>query len=172
MVFLQYGCWPVTTRLTLPPFKNKILQQKIFITILRLSGKWPTVLHCFHTCDRKCTYEDTAVQPAQWFLLALQFVRPKSCKSFFVLTKHVNAVSQKLHWAVCWKKMPLTLHENFAEISAGYLFSSLTFFYKRCIVVLPKILIGSSVQCNLIAYCAQCKAYFALCAQKKKRAIF
>ena len=51
-----------------------------------------------------------AVQPARWFLLALQFVGPKPCKSFFVLTKHVNAVSLKLHWTACWN-----LEENAAS---------------------------------------------------------
>ena len=60
--------------------------------------------------------------------------------------------------------MPLTLYENIAEISAGYLFSSLTFFFTNGVglfVIFPKILIGGSVQCNLIVHCAQCNAYFA-----------
>ena len=69
------------------PFQKKKFAAENITIILRLSGKWPTFLHCFHICDTKCTYKDTAVQPARWFLLALQFVGPKPCKSFFVLTK-------------------------------------------------------------------------------------
>ena len=48
-------------------------------------------MYCFHICDTKCTYEDTAVQPAQHFLLALQFVGPKPRKSFLALTFYDKA---------------------------------------------------------------------------------
>ena len=106
---------------------------------------------------------------AVFFTRSSFFVWPKPRKSCFALTKHVNAVSLKLHWTACWKKMPLTLHGNFAEISAGYLFSSLTFLQTVYLLFFPNYLIGGSVQCNLIAYCAQCNAYFALCAQKKNK---
>ena len=50
--------------------------------------------------------------------------------------------------------------------------SSLSFFTNGVFVVFPKILISGSVQCNLIAYCTQCNAHFALCAQKNERAVF
>ena len=58
-----------------------------------------------------------SVQPVRWVLLALQFVGPKSCKSFFVLTKHVsrkrsftevalNSVLEEnaidFAWEFCW----------------------------------------------------------------------
>ena len=59
--------------------------------------------------------------------------------------------------------MPLTLHGNFAEISAGYLnyFNlQLKLFLQTVYVVFSNYLIGGSVQFNLIAYCAQCNAYF------------
>ena len=65
-------------------------------------------VYCFQICD-KSTYEDTAVKLAWYFSLALQFVRLKNRVSPFALTKHVNAVSLKLHWSVgrkchwlCW----------------------------------------------------------------------
>ena len=96
---------------------------------------------CFHICDTKCTYEDTAVQPARWFLLALQFVGPKPCKSFFVLTRHVNAVSLKLHWTACWKKMrlrPLTLNGNFIL--------QIKTFTNSVFVVFPNYFISGSIQ--------------------------
>ena len=57
---------------------------------------------------------------------------------------------------------------EFAEISARYLFSSLTFLQTVYLLFFPNYLIGGSVQCNLIAYCVQCNAYFALCAHKDK----
>ena len=72
-------------------------------------------VYCFQICD-KSTYEDTAVKLAWYFSLALQFVRLKNRVSPFALTKHVNAVSLKLHWTACWKKMPLTLLKFLPDI--------------------------------------------------------
>ena len=150
------------------PFQKKKFAAENITIILRLSGKWPTFLYCFHICDTKCTYEDTAVQPARWFLLALQFVRPKSRKSLFCIDKArkrsftevaFNSVLEEnaidFAWEFCW---------NFCQI----FILQFNLFYKRCICCFPKILIGGSVQCNLIAYCAQCNAYFMLCVQKKQ----
>ena len=71
--------------------------------------------YCFHICDTKSTYEDTAVQPAQCVLL-FNFFRLNSRAPLFVLTKHVNALSVleenaiDFAWEICW-------------ILAGYFFS-------------------------------------------------
>ena len=120
-----------------------------------------TFLHCFHICDTKCTYEDTAVQTVRWFLLALQFVGPKPCKSFFVLTKHINAVSLKLHWTACWKKMrlrPLTLNGNFIL--------QIKTFTNSVFVVFPYF-IGGSIQALCVLRAVQC-VLCALCANKQE----
>ena len=80
----------------------------------------------------------------------------------------VNAVSLKLHWTACWKKMPLDFAWEFCWNFCRILFLQIKTFTNSVFVVFPNYLIGGSFQGTLIAYCAQCNAYFVLCAQKKQ----
>ena len=152
------------------PFQKKKIAAENGIIILTLSEKWCTFIYCFQICDTKSTYEDTAVKLAWYFSLALQFVRLKNRVSPFALTKHINAVSLKLHCTACWKKMPLTLHGNLLKFLPDILYILQIKTFTNSVFVFPNYLIGGSIQwqCTLIVYCAQCNAYFALCAQKKQ----
>ena len=121
-------------------------------------------IHTIFTCATQSLLPK--IRPSWYFSLALQFVWLKNRASFFALTKHViYAVSQKLHWTVCWKKMPLTLHGNFAEISVGYL-SPVKKFYEQCIYCFSQLshrrfspmqfdCVLRAVQCILCALCAK-----------------
>ena len=112
---LIHDWWKQLTQMELNPICICLMKYKDEIPGSKGIGHGASLgafLYCFYICDTKCTFEDTAIQPAQCFLLTLQFVGPKPRKFFFALTKHVNAVSQKLHWTACWKKMPLALHGN------------------------------------------------------------
>ena len=87
-------------------------------------------------------------------------VGPKPCKSFFVLTKHVNAVSLKLHWTACWKKMrlrPLTLNGNFIL--------QIKTFTNSVFVVFPNYFIGGSIQALCVL---RCSAVCTLCSVRKQ----
>ena len=91
--------WYRPARLTLPPFKNKILQQKIEQLFSDYLGN---DLHSYtvFTFATQCTSEDTAIQPACDVVI---FTRSSICRTqavqiFFCIDKaHVNAVSLKLH---------------------------------------------------------------------------
>ena len=116
-------------------------------------------------------YDATAVQLASaWcFWLTLQFVRLKLRKSFFALTKHVNAVSLKLHWTACWKKMSLTLQVCMGILQKflSDIYSPFKHFTNGVFVVFPQLSHRRFSPVQFDWFCTQCNACFVLCVQKK-----
>ena len=176
---------PGFAQLILPPFKKKKIcsrkrnnYSQIIWKMMYHSHHGPghvSWYYCFHICDTKSTYLQRYGRPTcAAFFTCSSICRTQASprKSFFALTKHINAVSLKLHRTACWKKMPLTLHGVFGWHFCRIFILQFNFFTNCVFVVFPNYRIGGSVQCSLIAYCVQCNAYFALCAQTNKCTFF
>ena len=153
---------PDFARLTLPYFKNIILlQKKTFKVILTLSGVYSYIVFTLTTQSLL-----TEIWPSNlrdvFFYSLFKFSNQNLAYPFFALTKHVNAVSLKLHWTAGW-------------ISHGNLLEFLPDIYSPVLRILRTVflllfqIISSVVQSSAIwlMHIAR-RAMRTLCSVRKK----
>ena len=165
MFWYYGGCWVVDPWLRTPFQKIKFCSRKCN-NYSQIIWKMMYSPYCFHICDTKSTYEDTAVQPAQRFFFTCSSIcRTQASQILFCIDKGpthsftevaLNSVLEEnaidFAWEVCWNFCRIFILQFNFFLQTVYLFFSQLSHRRFSPVQFDCVL--RTVQCVLCTLCA------------------